>query len=123
MQINTENEKPIFMQIAEQLEDSIFIGAFLEEEKIPSTNEIAMLFNINPHTVLKGMNLLVAENMLYKKRGLGMYVREGAVEQIKRKRQNQFYSQYVETLLQEAKKLEMSKEQLIKMIEGGFSHD
>ena len=57
MHINPNIEKPIFIQIAEQLEDSIFTGVFPEETKIPSTNEISALLNINPHTVLKGMNL------------------------------------------------------------------
>ena len=73
MQINPNTDKPIFIQIAEQLEDSIFTGVFPEETKVPSTNEISALFNINPHTVLKGMNMLVDEEILYKKRGLGIY--------------------------------------------------
>ena len=73
MKINPSSEKPIFMQIAGQLEDSIFTGVFQEEQQIPSTNEISVLFNINPHTVLKGMNMLVDEDIIYKKRGLGMF--------------------------------------------------
>ena len=68
MYINPNSEKPIFIQIAEQLEDSIFTGIFSEETKIPSTNEISALLNINPHTVLKGMNMLVDEEIIYKKR-------------------------------------------------------
>ena len=89
MKINPDLDKPIFIQIAEQLEDSIFTGVFPEETKIPSTNEISALLSINPHTVLKGMNLLVDGDMVYKRRGLGMFVREGAVERIRRKRQSQ----------------------------------
>ncbi|MEG0593571.1 MAG: GntR family transcriptional regulator [Coprobacillus sp.] len=123
MNIDTGSEKPIFIQIAEQLEDSIFIGVFLEETKIPSTNEISALFNINPHTVLKGMNMLVDENIIYKKRGLGMYVTSGAVDKIRLKRQEQFYSQYVESMMNEAKKLGMNKSQIINMIERGYKDD
>lgn len=67
MHINPNIEKPIFIQIAEQLEDSIFTKVFPEETKIPSTNELSSLLNINPHTVLKGMNLLVDEEIIYKK--------------------------------------------------------
>ncbi len=59
MNVNPNIDKPIFLQIAEQLEDSIFTGAFPEETQIPSTNEISALLSINPHTVLKGMNVLV----------------------------------------------------------------
>ena len=64
MNINPNIDKPIFVQIAEQLEDSIFTGVFPEETKIPSTNEISALLNINPHTVLKGMNMLVDEEII-----------------------------------------------------------
>ena len=90
MNINTNIEKPIFIQIAEQLEDSIFTGIYPEETKIPSTNEISALLNINPHTVLKGMNLLVDDEIIYKKRGLGMFVKEGAVEKYVRKDKDNF---------------------------------
>ncbi len=124
MHIDTNNlEKPIFLQIAEQIEDSIFTGVYGEEERIPSTNEIAALLNINPHTVLKGVNLLVEEDILYKKRGLGMFVKEGAREKIRNKRKNAFFEQYIERLIQEAGKLQMTKEQVIELIERGYAHD
>ena len=123
MNINPNTAKPIFIQIAEQLEDSIFTGVFPEETKIPSTNEISALLNINPHTVLKGMNMLVEEEIIYKKRGLGMYVKTGAVEKIQKKRQGQFYNQYVAALIEEARKLQMSKEDIITLIERGYEDE
>ena len=109
--------------MAEQLEDSIFTGMFPEETKIPSTNEISALLNINPHTVLKGMNILVDEEIIYKKRGLGMFVKEGAVKKIRLKRQGQFYEQYIATLIEEASKLQMTKEEIISLIERGYEHE
>ena len=123
MRINPNSEKPIFMQIAEQLEDAIFTGIYPEESKVPSTNEIAALFNINPHTVLKGMNLLVDEAIIYKKRRLGMFVKEGALQTIRQKRQSQFYDQYIASLLIEAKKLGLSKDQIIAFIERGYDNE
>ena len=123
MNINTNIEKPIFIQIAEQLEDSIFTGIYPEETKIPSTNEISALLNINPHTVLKGMNILVGEEIIYKKRGLGMFVKEGAVKKILLKRQGQFYDQFIATLIEEANKLNMTKEEVISLIERGYHHE
>ena len=122
MHIDPASEKPIFLQIAEQLEDAIFTGTFPEETKIPSTNEISLLLNINPHTVLKGMNLLVDESLIYKKRGLGMFVQTGAVEKIRLKRRGQFYQQYIAALVEEAKKLQMSKDEVIELIERGYCH-
>ena len=123
MNINTNIEKPIFIQIAEQLEDSIFTGIYPEETKIPSTNEFSTLLNINPHTVLKGMNLLVDDEIIYKKRGLGMFVREGAVEKIRKKRQGQFYDQFIATLIEEANKLNMTKDEIISLIERGYNNE
>ena len=123
MNVNPNIDKPIFLQIAEQLEDSIFTGAFPEETQIPSTNEIFALLSINPHTVLKGMNVLVDGGIIYKKRGLGMFVKEGAVEKIRQKRQSQFYEQYVAALIQEASKLHLKKEEIISLIERGFEHE
>ena len=123
MNVNPNIEKPIFIQIAEQLEDSIFTSVFPEETKIPSTNELSALLSINPHTVLKGMNMLVDEEIIYKKRGLGMFVKEGAVEKIRQKRQGQFYEQYVAALISEAVKLQMSKEDIISLIERGYDNE
>ncbi|HIT06069.1 MAG TPA: GntR family transcriptional regulator [Candidatus Scybalocola faecipullorum] len=123
MIIDPNMEKPIFIQIAEQLEDSIFTGAFPEETKIPSTNEISALLGINPHTVLKGMNILVDEEIIYKKRGLGMFVKEGAVEKILRKRQGQFYDQFIASMIEEAHKLKMTKDEIITLVERGFENE
>ena len=123
MKIDAGSEKPIFVQIAEQIEDSVFTGVFQEEEKIPSTNEIAVLLNINPHTVLKGMNRLVEEGIIYKRRGLGMFVQAGAVETIRTKRRDAFFQQYVASMIQEAEKLGMTKDQVIAMVERGYEDE
>lgn len=110
-------DKPLYLQIAEQLEDAIFIGAYKEETQIPSTTELSVSLQINPATVLKGMNILVAENIIYKKRGLGMFVCTGAVERIKQKRQEKFYDDFVLPLLDEAKKLGLNNNEIINLIE------
>ena len=122
MNIDPASEKPIFLQIADELEDAIFTGVFEEETQIPSTNEIASLWKINPHTVLKGMNKLVDEDIIYKKRGLGMFVKQGAVKSITEKRQNKFYDMYVESLVLEAKKLDITFEEVMKLIERGYGN-
>ena len=123
MNIDSRLDKPLLIQIAEPLEDAIFTGIYQEKTKIPSTNEIAALLNINPHTVLKGINILVGEEIIYKKRGLGMFVKEGAVKKILLKRQGQFYDQFIATLIEEANKLNMTKEEVISLIERGYHHE
>lgn len=90
MQELLNQEKSIYIQIKEMLERDILKDIILEEEKVPSTNELAKLYAINPATAAKGVNLLVDEGILYKKRGIGMFVAAGAKEAIKKKKENIF---------------------------------
>ena len=119
MLIDFNSEKPIYLQLAEAIEDNILKGIFEEEAQIVSTTEISVKYKINPATAGKGVNVLVDEGILYKKRGLGMFVSTGAKKKILEKRRNSFYKDYVQSLLEEAAKLNISKEDIIKMIVGG----
>ena len=92
----------------------------LEEERVPSTNELAKLYAINPATAAKGVNILVDEGVLYKKRGIGMFVSDGAKEVIRTKRKAQFYENYVSEIVNEAKTLGITKADLIAGIEKNF---
>lgn len=120
MQIKYEDEKPIFMQIAEGIEDGILMGIFEEESQIPSITEFSVTYKINPATALKGINLLVEDTIIYKKRGVGMFVASGARKQIQEKRKEQFYGNYIGALVEEARRLELSREEIVSMIEKGF---
>lgn len=110
-------EEPIYIQIARAIEDEILQEGFLEETQIPSTNELSRVYQINPATVLKGINLLVERHILYKKRGIGMFISTGAVSTIKETRKESFKQVVITNLLEEAKKLGISKKDLIEMIE------
>lgn len=114
------DEVPIYIQIAKNLEDAIFQGIYEEESQIPSTTEISVNYKINPATVLKGMNILVNEEIIYKKRGVGMFVLEGAQERIKEKRKTNFYESFVKPLISEAKKLGLTKAEIEKIVEEEF---
>jgi len=121
LKINFEDERPIFLQIAEQIEDGILSSAFPEETQIPSTTEISINYKINPATALKGINLLVDGGIVYKKRGLGMFVNTGAVKTIKGKRKEEFFENYITKLTGEAQKLGLTQEEIVSMIERGFN--
>jgi DNA-binding transcriptional regulator YhcF (GntR family) len=108
--------KPIFLQIAEQIENDIIAGTLAEESQVPSTNEFAAFHRINPATAGKGVNLLVDEGVLYKKRGIGMFVATGAREQLKTKRRTQFVDDFVRPLLTEAEKLGIDPQTLNTLI-------
>ena len=120
MQPKFDPQKPIFMGIAEWLEDAILSGVYDEEGQVPSTTEISMSYNINPATALKGVNVLVEAGILYKRRGLGMFVATGARAKLLSRRQQQFYDGFVEPLVGEAKRLEIPKSDLQNMIERGY---
>jgi len=122
MKIPLDENKLIYMQIAEAIEDAVISGELNEGDQVYSTNQFAKLYGINPATAAKGINLLVEEGILYKKRGIGMFVAEGARNMIVRKRRTQFIEDYISKLIREAKKLNITKEELIEIIknyEGG----
>ena len=112
-------EKSIYLQIAEMIETDILRDILLEEERVPSTNELAKLYDINPATAAKGVNILVDEGVLYKKRGIGMFVSAGAKEAILSRRKNEFYDNYVKKLLEEAASIGLGKEEVIQLIQSG----
>ena len=120
MQLKMDGEKPIFLQFAEELEEDILKGIFEEESQIPSTTEVAVKFKINPATANRGVNLLVDEGIVYKKRGIGMFVATGAREKIISKRRKTFYDNYVLPLIKESNNLKLGKSEILNMIEKGY---
>ena len=106
----------LYLQIARMLEDDILRGVYREEEQVPSTNELAREYGINPATAAKGINLLVADGILYKRRGIGMFVSKGAEEAVKQKRRDAFYDGYVKPLVKEGVSLRLTGQELLDMI-------
>ncbi|WP_078555278.1 GntR family transcriptional regulator [Bacillus alkalicellulosilyticus] len=112
-----QDDKPIFQQIAETIESRILEGLIQEGDKIPSTNEMAKHYQINPATAAKGINQLVEQNIVFKKRGIGMFVAEDARKIILAKRKTNFYNDYMVPLKKEAKKLGITVEELKQLLE------
>ncbi|MFC4245285.1 GntR family transcriptional regulator [Gryllotalpicola reticulitermitis] len=111
-----DDGKPIFLQIAEQIENDIIDGSLAEESQVPSTNEFAAFHRINPATAGKGVNLLVDTGILYKKRGIGMFVATGARDRLIASRRTQFVDDFVRPLLVEASKLGIDSTTLAGLI-------
>ena len=106
----------IYQQIAQGIEDDILRGVYREEEQVPSTNELSRAYHINPATAAKGLNLLAAEGILYKRRGLGMFVSPGAAEAVRSKRRAAFYDSYIRPLVKEGASLGLTGEELLAMV-------
>ena len=107
---------PIFARIAEGIKDHILTGDIREGEQLTSTTQISKEYNINIATVNKAVNLLVSEGLVFKKRGIGMFVAEGAVEKLITERRKVFKDRYIKGTLAEAKRLRYSVEELQNMV-------
>lgn len=112
---------PLFVQIAESIEDTILDGSLAEETRAPSTNELAAFHRINPATAAKGVAMLTDKGVLYKKRGIGMFVAAGAGDRIRAERQADFTARYIEPLLHEARKLGLAPADVEHMIRSAAS--
>ena len=106
----------IYLQIAQMIEDDILRGVYREEEQVPSTNELARAYHINPATAAKGLNLLTADGVLYKRRGVGMFVSPGAERLVRNKRKNAFYEDFVKPMVKEWCSLGAAREELEDMV-------
>lgn len=111
--MNFNQDKPIFIQISEMLENQILDGLLKPEDQTPSTNDFQKVYQINPATARKGLNILVDEGILYKKRGMGMYVSEDAMEKIISKREREFFLTHIPELVKEINRLNIPVEKLI----------
>src|ERR1700712_6055174 len=108
---------PLFAQIAEQLTGDIADGTLAEGTRVPSTNEFAAFHRINPATAAKGINVLVDAGLLEKRRGVGMFVVDGARASVLQRRRDEFEANYVVPLLAEARRLGLSNEQIKTLID------
>ena len=109
---NFMDSLPIYVRIAEGIKDHILSGDLKEGEQVVSTTQVSNEYNISIATVNKGINLLIADGYLFKKRGIGMFVKDGAVERLIEERRKAFRENYVKSLLIEARRLRYSPEEL-----------
>ncbi len=114
--LDMAGDKLIYIQIAEWLENEILGGNIKEDEKIYSQYQLAEMFNINPATAARGINILADQGILYKKRGLGMFLAANAMEKIQHKRRNHTLKKLVEKVVVEARRLGIDKEELLGII-------
>lgn len=120
MNFNFDSDIALYQQVAEEISEGIFNGSYAEGTQIPSTTEISKNYKINPATILKGMNQLVEEKLIEKKRGLGMFVTIGAQQKVLNQRKDNFINKELLKVLDEAKKLNISQGQLIELVERGY---
>lgn len=120
------DSQPVFIQIMETIESDIITGVYKTDDLIISTTQISKVYAVNPTTAVKAISKLTDAGILYKKRGIGMCVAEGARERITMRRRDVFLNQTIDALLDEAKTLGISLDELVSVIKnrkGMSSHD
>src|ERR1700734_201436 len=111
-----DDDTPLFAQIAERLAEEIADGGLAEGERVPSMNELAAFYRINPATAAKGLNLLAEDGLLEKRRGIGMFVASGARRRLLAQRRQRFAAQYVDPRVTEAARLGIDSDELIALV-------
>jgi GntR family transcriptional regulator len=123
MDVKLREDVPIFQQIAETIESGILEGLYQVDDRVPSSNEFAKYYQINPATAAKGINQLVEQGILFKKRGIGMFVGNNARTIILSKCKDRFYTDYIIPLQNEAMNLGITSEELSELIQKGDEHE
>ena len=113
---NLAESLPIYVRIVEGLKEAILNGEIKEEEQLPSTTYISSQYNINIATVNKAINLLVDEGLAYKKRGIGMFVKKGAVKKLIKERRETFKERYIKATIIEARRIHVTPEEIQEMV-------
>jgi GntR family transcriptional regulator len=112
-----DDRSPIYLQIAEQIKNDIVTGALGEDEQVMSTNQYASFYRINPATAAKGFAQLVDEGVLYKKRGIGMFVSPNARELLRKDRRDRFFTGVVDPMVAEARAIGVPLKDVVRRIE------
>lgn len=113
-----DDRSPIYLQIADKIKEDILSGALGEDEQVMSTNQYASFYRINPATAAKGFQQLVEEGVLYKRRGIGMFVSPDAREKLRAQRRERFFEQVVDPMIAEARVIGIPLDEVIRRIEG-----
>ena len=117
------SSEPLFVQIRQHIEDMILSGQLAPDEQVPSSTQMVKFFQVNHLTVLKGMNLLVDEGIIYKKRGVGMFVSADARERIQQSRRDGFVGGFVLPLVREARRLGIADGELAAIVSRTIEED
>lgn len=122
MKPTLNEDTPIFLQIADMIKDDLVEGLLSEGEQIPSTTELSNFYNINRATAQKGIALLMDEGIVAKKRGIGVFIAEDARDKLVNTRMQDFSNSYIQNMVKEAKRLNISKAELIRRVEQDYDN-
>ncbi len=112
-----DDRSPIYRQIADEIKARVLDGSLQGDAQVMSTNEYASFYRINPATAAKAFQLLVDEGILYKKRGIGMFVAPDARQTLQRAHRERFFTDVVEPMVSEARAIDIPLHDIIRHLE------
>lgn len=112
-------DQPIYRQLRDKVVDAIMDGSLKEGEPLPSVRTVAVELQINPITASKAYQELVGEQLVEKRRGLGMFVVEGARGRLLEAERRRFMEEEWPKVLERMKKLELDARELLKTVTNG----
>jgi DNA-binding transcriptional regulator YhcF (GntR family) len=112
-----DDRSPIYQQIAEKIRGDILNGVLREDEQVMSTNQYAAFYRINPATAAKGFHQLISEQILYKRRGVGMFVSPDARQRLRERRRERFFDDVVDPMVAQALMLDIPLTDVVTRIE------
>jgi GntR family transcriptional regulator len=116
MEPNWSDNQPIYRQLRDRVVAMILEGTLKEGDPLPSVRSVAAEYQINPLTVLKGYQSLVDEELVDKRRGLGMFVREGARRNLLKNEREQFLKNEWPLILQRIERLDLDLQELLDAV-------
>ena len=120
---NFDDSSPIYQQLKNEIEAAIIAGNIREDEQLASIRSLAQEYRLNPQTVANAVGELLQEGYLYKKRGIGMFVKEGSRQKLSSKRKEQFKKKEFKKVLKNAKILGLSKQELLQMVTSYYEEE
>jgi len=115
MSIGWNDNTPIYRQLKDKVIGMMLEGALKAGDPLPSVRQIAAEYQLNPITVSKAYQELVDDNLVEKRRGIGMYVTEGASEKLLASERERFLSEEWPALLERIRQLGLNLEQLMRV--------
>ncbi len=112
-----DDRSPIYRQLADQVKADVVSGTLGGDEQVMSTNQYAAYYRINPATVAKAFQQLVDEQVLYKKRGIGMFVTPTARDALRARRRERFFSDVVDPMVAEARAVGIPIDEVVARIQ------
>jgi GntR family transcriptional regulator len=109
-----DDRSPIYRQIADQIKEDVVRGVLADDAQVMSTNQYAASFRINPATAAKAFQELIDDGVLYKRRGVGMFVTPGARDVLLAERRKRFFEDVVDPVVDQAAVLGIPTEEIVK---------